>query len=177
MRDIHSRYLGALLVLLAVFALPSAAVAKKPKKPPKVVVPPTKDPEIQVHLAKQVWTYTHDQLMEMATTTIPNLRGTRKKPAVPLASVLYKDTGLKPEHVESVTVVTDHGMPTVIQGEDLMFIPKLVLASGADKGKFGHPWSMAPINEKIYKQLHQTMGSRRRHGVIRIDIVRKPGAQ
>lgn len=177
MREINSRYLGALLVVLAVFVFPSAVMAKKPKKPPKVVVPPTKDPEIKVRLAKQVWTYTHDQLMEMATATIPNLRGTRKKPAVPLASVLYKDTGLKPDDLESVTVVTDHGMPTVIQGKELEFIPKLVLASGEDKGKFGHPWSMAPINEKIYKQLHQTMGSRRRHGVIRIDLVRKPGAQ
>ena len=171
MRKNRKSFFGAMPFFLALCVLPSLVWAKEASKK----AAPAKDPQIEVRVAKEVWTYTHKQLLEMATTTIPNLRGTRKKPAIPLSSVLYKDTGLSPEQVESVTVITDHGMPTVLQGKDLVFLDKLVLTSGTDKGKFGHPWSMAPINEKIYKKLHKTMGSRRRHGVIRIDIVRKPG--
>ena len=135
-----------------------------------------KDPQITLRVGKNVWTYTHDELLAMATTKIPNQKRTRQKPAIPLETLLFKDTGLKLTEVEIVYVIPREGMITILRGKDLAYIDKLVLATGLDKGKKKHPWAMAAEDEKTYKKLAPTMGSSRKHDINRIDIVLKPGA-
>ena len=109
MRTNRKPFFGAMLLFMATCIAPSLAWGAKP---PKEAPPQIKDPEIQVRLAKQVWTYTHKQLLEMATTTIPNLRGTRKKPfkCVPMGQQTGLDQGPKPlDHPLSVILRTVTG--------------------------------------------------------------------
>ncbi|MBI4562435.1 MAG: hypothetical protein HY724_10365 [Candidatus Rokubacteria bacterium] len=128
-------------------------------------------PQITVRVGNAAWTYTHEQLLAMANDTLPNLKGTRQKPAIPLETILFRDTGLSPEKVQMVVIIGSK--TTVLRGNELKYLDKLVLATGPDKGGRPHPWAMAAEDEQTYKLLAPHMGSRRKHGIYRIDIVPK----
>ena len=131
-------------------------------------------PQITVKTGKKHnWTYTHEQLLAMATEEISNQKRTRMKPAIPLEALLFKDTGMSLEMVREVFIMTGHGMITIVRGDDLAFLDKLVLVSGPDKNGKPHIWSLAPDNEAMYRTISHFLGANRKHGVVRIDITEK----
>jgi len=109
----------------------------------------------------------------MATETIPNMKRTRKKPAVPLDTLLSKTTGLTPDKVERVFLIGKKS--TILRGNDLAYLNRLVLASGLDKDGKPHMWALAPKDEETYRAVSAHMGSRRKGGIYRIDIHLKAG--
>ena len=136
-----------------------------------------KEPSIMVRTGSSTaWTYTHRQLLAMATDALTNMKGSRKKPAIPLASILSKDTKIAPEKIAMVFVIGEK--ITVLRGKDLSYLSKLVLATGPDKAGKPHEWTLAPRDEETYKAMSaSTMGSMRKKGVYRIDIVLKEDQQ
>jgi hypothetical protein len=153
----------AILACFSAWAVVSAAVEAQQKAP-----------SITVRIGKAAWTYTNEQLRAMATDKVANLKGNRQKPAIPLETVLFKDTKLTAEKVQMIFVMGSK--ITVLRGDDLKHLTRLVLASGADKGDQPHQWAMMPRDEESYKLLAPHMGSRRKSKVYRIDIVPKPEA-
>ncbi|MFQ5415848.1 MAG: hypothetical protein ACE5FL_02245 [Myxococcota bacterium] len=135
------------------------------------------DPSITVRMGNSAWTYSHEQLLAMATTSIPNLRRTKQKKALPLASLLFKDTGLRLDQVDTIFVIPKSGMVTILKGKDLAHVEQLVLATGVDKHGSSHPWAMAAASPQAYEALKRTMGSPRKHKIERIDIVPKQSAE
>jgi hypothetical protein len=130
-----------------------------------------KEPRLTLRVGKAAWTYTEEQLRAMATDTLPNLKATKKKPAIPLEVLLFRDTKVAPDRVEMVFLIGDK--ITVLRGGDLKYLDKLVLATGEPKGGKLHKWSLAPEDEATYKAVSPHMGSRRKGGIYRIDIVLK----
>jgi len=130
------------------------------------------DNSILLRIGSASWTYSHKQLVAMATDAISNMKETRKKAAVPLTAILFKDTKMVPERVHMVFVIGD-SLTTVLRGNDLAYLNKLVLATGPDKGGKPHQWALTTQDEEAYKALRPHMGARRKHGVYRIDIVLK----
>lgn len=133
--------------------------------------PQTTEPRLTLRVGKASWTYTEEQLRAMATDTLPNLKGTKKKPAIPLEVLLFRDTKVAPDRVEMVFLIGDK--ITVLRDSDLKYFDKLVLATGEPKGGKLHKWSLAPEDEATYKAVSAHMGSRRKGGIYRIDIVLK----
>jgi hypothetical protein len=154
----------AILACLLTWAVASAAVEVQQQKAPSITV----------RIGRTAWTYTNDQLRVMATEKVSNLKGNRQKPAVPLETVLFKDTKLAPDKVHMIFVMGSK--VTVLRGDDLKHLDKLVLATGPDKGDKPHHWTMMPRDEESYKALAPHMGSRRKGKIYRIDIVPKPEA-
>ena len=135
-----------------------------------------KEPSIIVRTGSSTaWTYTHRQLLAMATDALTNMKGSRKKQAIPLVSILSKDTKIAPEKIAMVVVIGEK--ITVLRGKDLSYLSKLVLATGPDKAAMPHEWALAPRDEETYKAISASMGSRRKKGVYRIDIVLKDDQQ
>lgn len=130
-----------------------------------------KEQSITVRVGKSARTYTQQQLVAMATDTIVNLKGNRKKPAIPFGTVLFKDAKLSPKEIEMIFVIGDK--ITILRGDDLKYLDKMVLASGPDKGEKPHKWSLAARDEETYKAVSAHMGSRRKGNIYRIDIVLK----
>jgi hypothetical protein len=126
---------------------------------------------IVVRLGKSAQAYTHEQLMAMASEKLQNLKGTRQKPAIPLLTLLTKDLGVRAEEIDRLFVLGSK--ITVLRGDDLQHLDKLVLASGRDKSGKPHHWALAARDEATYKRLSAHMGSRRKGGIYRIDIVRR----
>lgn len=151
---------------LAVFWLSAFAPLK--------AVAQQKEPTITVRLGKSVSTYTGEQLRAMATDTLPNLKGTRKKPAIPLETLLLKNTGVKPDKIHMVFILGDK--ITILRGSTLAYLGKMVIATGPEKGGKPHKWSLAPKDEETYKAVYAQMGSRRKGNIYRIDIVLKDDA-
>jgi len=129
--------------------------------------------QITVRVRGEHWTYSHEQLLELADTTLANSRGTRDKPAISFEKLLFKDTGLTADQVKRVLILRRDGMPVVLQAKDLAYLDKLVLTSGADKSEQGHPWAPAPEDDATHDALLREVGSRRKHLVLRIDITPK----
>ena len=127
-----------------------------------------REPVITVRYGKTAKTYTHDQLLAMATEMLPNLKGTRKKPAIPLETILFKDTGITRDRVERVFLIGKKS--TILRGNDLAYLNRLVLATGPDKDGKPHMWALAPKDEETYKAVRAHIGSRRKGGIYRIDI-------
>ena len=127
-----------------------------------------KDPVLTVRIGKVSRTYTREQLLALATETLPNMKGTRKKPAIPLETILFKDTGIPRDKVERVILIGKK--TTILRGNDLAYLNRLVLATGSDKDGKPHMWALAPKDEETYKAVSAHMGSRRKGGIYRIDI-------
>jgi len=126
------------------------------------------EPVITVRYGKTAKTYTREQLLAMATEMLPNLKGTRKKPAIPLETILFKDAGITRDRVERVFLIGKKS--TILRGNDLAYLNRLVLATGPDKDGTPHMWALAPKDEETYKAVRAHMGSRRKGGIYRIDI-------
>jgi len=127
-----------------------------------------REPVITVRYGKTAKTYTREQLLAMATEMLPNLKGTRKKPAIPLETILFKDTGITRDRVERVFLIGKKS--TILRGNDLAYLNRLVLATGPDKDGKPHMWALAPKDEETYKAVRAHIGSRRKGGIYRIDI-------
>jgi len=130
-------------------------------------------PILTVRYGKVARTYTRDQLLAMATEAIPNLKGTRKKPAIPLEALLFKETGIPRDKVERVFLIGKK--TTILRGRSLAYLDRLVLATGPDKDGRPHMWALAPKDEETYRAVAAHMGSRRKGGIYRIDIHLKAG--
>jgi len=169
MRNVRSMMLPLLVAVLS-WGFPSPGLWAHSDEDSAV----QKDSTITVRVGNAARRYTREQLLAMATETIPNLKGTRKKPAIPLVTILFKDTGAKPEDVEMVFVIGER--TTILRGNDLAYLNKLVLATGPDKGGKPHTWSLASKDEEAYKAIHPHMGSRRKGDIYRIDVVLKADA-
>lgn len=126
---------------------------------------------IVVRTGSAFWTYTHEQFLAMAPDAISNMKGTRKKPAIPLQTLLLKDTKLSPKQIGMIFVIGEK--ITILRGNDLNYLGKLVLATGPEKQGKPHPWSLTTDDEETHKALMPHMGARRKQGIYRIDIVRK----
>jgi len=138
-----------------------------------------KDPEMTVRIGKVAWTYTREQLLAMATMTLLNRKGNREKPAVLLPTVLFKDTGLSPEKLHMVFLMSNivGSKIIILRGNDLAYVDRLVLASGPDKGDKRHQWALVPKDEASYRAVAPLFGSERKRGIYRIDIVPKADAK
>ena len=124
-----------------------------------------------MHVKSSIVDYDHEQLLELASGTLGNMRGTETKPAVPLETLLTQDTGLVLSDIAMVIVLRTSGQPVILRGKHLPYIEKIVLTSGDMKlGDTVHPWALAPEDEATYDDLIATLGSRRKHNVYRIDI-------
>ena len=159
MRTVRTTILGALAGLLAWgFASPGVTAQQQA-------------PTITVRVSGAAWTYTHEQLLAMATDTLPNRTATRKNPAIPLSTILFKDTGLSPGKIQIVFLIASK--ITVLRGNDLAYLDRLVLKNGPDKGGRPHHWALAPKDEEAYKVVASHMGAPRKKGIYRIDILPK----
>jgi hypothetical protein len=147
----------AMLVVVLTWSFSSPAVWAQQVKP-----------VLTVRYGKVARTYTHDQLLALATGTLPNMKGTRKKPAIPFETILFKDTGITRDKVERVFLIGKKS--TILRGNDLAYLNRLVLATGPDKDGKPHMWALAPTDEETYKVVRAHMGSRRKGGIYRIDI-------
>jgi len=127
-----------------------------------------REPVITVRYGKAARTYTREQLLALATETLPNMKGTRKKPAIPFETILFKDTRITRDKVERVILIGKK--TTILRGNDLAYLNRLVLVTGADKDGKPHMWALAPKDEETYKAVSAHMGSRRKGGIYRIDI-------
>lgn len=152
--------------LAAVVLLSSAVIPTRAETPQK-----DKDPTITVRISGTAWTYTHDQLLPMATATLSNRRGNRQNPAIPLDRILFKDTGVKPENVLQVFLIG--AKVSVLRGDDLAYLGRLALKTGPDKQGKRHPWSLAPLDDEAFKAVAKHMGSHRRKEIYRINLVLK----
>ena len=134
--------------------------------------------EITVRIGKEAWTYTREQLLAMATLTLPNQKGTRENPAIPLGDLLFKDTGLSPDTIHMVFLIGNivGSKILILRGTDLSHLDKLVLITGPNKGDRRHLWALAPKDEESYRTIAPFMGSPRKRGIYRIDIVPKTAA-
>lgn len=130
------------------------------------------DLSITVRVSDQAWTYSREQLMEMATETLPNRTGSRKNPAILLSRVLFKDTGLSADQIQMVFVITTSKI-AVFRGSDLAYLDRLVLKTGPDKRGQPHHWALAPLDAETYRAIAAHMGSPRKKQVYRIDILPK----
>jgi hypothetical protein len=139
-------------------------------------VPPSAgpDPSITVRISGNAWTYSHDQLLAMARASIPNRRGNRQNPAIPLDVILFKDTGLAIDQVQAVFLIG--AKVSVLRGGDLAYLSRLALKTGPDKQGRRHPWSLAPLDDEAFRAVAPHMGSHRRKEIYRINIVLKPDA-
>ncbi len=156
-----------LVVLVSLFAMGTFPFqAQADEEPPAITVQTGK---------KHIWTYTHEQLLAMAKVDFLNQKGTRMKPAIPLETLLFKDTGMSLDMVREVFISVRQGMITVFRGDDLAYLDNFVLMSGPDKNGQPHFWSMAPEDDATYRAFSSVMGSNRRHDVYRIDITEKVG--
>lgn len=127
---------------------------------------------LDMHVRGKVWTFSHEQLMAMTEPdALPNMRGTRTKPALALDRLIREKAGLEPEQLQRVIVLRVDGLPVIIRGETLQYLDRLVLTSGPDKHGEPHPWSLAPADEATHEALIREVGARRKHLVNRIDIV------
>jgi hypothetical protein len=133
--------------------------------------PRESDGSITLRSGSSVWTYKRDQLVAMATETIPNQRGNRKKPSISLEKILFKDTKLTPDKVEMIFFIGNK--ITVLRGNDIAYLSALVLAAGPDKEGKPHHWALAAKDKEAYRALAPHMGAIRKPGIYRIDIVRK----
>jgi hypothetical protein len=131
------------------------------------------DNSITVRVGKATWRYEDADLRKMATAEIPNMRGTRKKPAIPLEALIYRDTGIDSKTIESVTVIPGDGMPSLLRGADLARLKDLVITTGPEKAGAPHGWALAPKSEEVYRAAREDFGSRRRRIVVAIDLVEK----
>jgi len=136
-----------------------------------------KEPSIMVRTGSSTaWTYTHRQLLDMATDTLTNMKGSRQKKAIPLTLILSKDTKIAPERI--AMVVFSGEKVTVLRGKDVAYLSKFVLVTGPEKAGMPHAWTLAPRDEETYKAISASMlGSRRKKGIYRIDIVCKDDEQ
>jgi hypothetical protein len=126
---------------------------------------------IVLRVGSSSWTYTHAQLVAMAKDKIPNMKGTRQKPFIPLQTILLKDTNLKRDQIGMIFVIGEK--ITILRGNDLNYLDKLILATGPDKGGKPHPWALTTEDEVTHKALMPHMGWRRKVAIYRIDIVRR----
>jgi hypothetical protein len=126
---------------------------------------------ITLRSGSSAWTYQLDQLVAMATESIPNQRGNRGKPSISLEKLLLKDTRLTPDKVAMVFFIGNK--ITVLRGNDIAYLSRLVLANGPDKDGKPHHWALAPKDQEAYRALAPHMGATRKPGIYRIDIVRK----
>lgn len=165
------RLLGVLIVTLALAAGAGPADAHSPGGGHDQA----KASGIVVRLGTAAWTYTEEQLRLMATDYLPNQKGTRRKPAIPLEVLLFRDTRVSPDRVFMVFVIGEK--ITVLRGDDLRYLDRLVVATGEPKGNVPHKWSLAAEDEDTYRKLSAHMGSRRKGGIYRIDIVLKGESQ
>ena len=167
MQWVRSTALTVLAFLVASAASPCWAQAQQ------------KDPEMTVRIGKAAWTYTREQLLAMATMTLLNRKGNGEKPAVLLSTVLFKDTGLSPEKLHMVFLMSNivGSKIIILRGNDLAHVDRLVLTSGPDKGDRRHHWALVPKDEASYKAVAPLFGSERKRGIYRIDIVPKADAK
>lgn len=126
---------------------------------------------VTVRAGKAAWVYSDARLLAIATERLPNLKGTRMKPAIGLDRLLARETGLDPGQMAMVVVIGE--IVTLLRGPDLAHLDKLVLATGPDKGGRRHDWALAARDEKAYMALSPSIGSGRKHGIYRIDIILK----
>lgn len=132
------------------------------------------EPTLTVRYRSSAWTYSHEELLALATERIGNMRGTGDKPAIPFEVLVLEKTGIPLDEIDMVVTLRGSSQPVILRGNELAMIYKLVLASGEDKPTGEpHEWALATEDEETYQALARTFGSRRKHHVYRIDITPK----
>lgn len=135
---------------------------------------PAREQTVTLRAGKAAWTYPDSQLLAMATDTLPNLKGNRKKPAIGLDRLIASDAKISSDRMEMIVVIGE--IVTILRGADLTNLDKVVLATGRDKGGKRHDWALAARDENAYMAISPTIGSGRKHGVYRIDVILKGDA-
>jgi hypothetical protein len=143
----------------------SVAQSPAPPRPPQTVT---------LRAGKAAWVYSDAQLLAMATDLLPNLKGNRKKPAIGLDRLIARDARIGSDRIDMIVVIGE--IVTLLRGADLTNLDKLVLATGRDKGGQRHDWALAARDEKAYMAISPSIGSGRKHGIYRIDVILKGDA-